>query len=61
MKTLWAPWRMSYLDTPQKDSCIFCDKPKEAADKENFWFFRNKVEVKKLSLIKFRNYNEIKG
>ncbi|MBI3583770.1 MAG: toll/interleukin-1 receptor domain-containing protein [Nitrospinae bacterium] len=24
-------------------------------------FFRNKVEVKKLSLIKFRNYNEIKG
>ncbi|MBI3584655.1 MAG: hypothetical protein HY096_12015 [Nitrospinae bacterium] len=25
------------------------------------WFFRNKVEVKKLSLIKFRNYNEIKG
>ncbi len=26
MKQLWAPWRMTYIDGPKEDGCIFCDK-----------------------------------
>ena len=28
MKVLWAPWRLSYVENPDKRrGCIFCDKP----------------------------------
>lgn len=28
MKTLWAPWRLSYIESPEKpQGCIFCDLP----------------------------------
>ncbi len=29
MKVLWAPWRLSYVSSPQPPGgCIFCDKPR---------------------------------
>lgn len=36
-KRLWAPWRLEYVssDKAKSDGCIFCDKPKQAKDKEN--------------------------
>jgi len=27
MERLWAPWRMSYIGSPQADGCVFCAKP----------------------------------
>ena len=32
---LWAPWRMEYILGPKEKGCIFCDKPKQAQDREN--------------------------
>jgi len=42
MKVLWAPWRMTYIRSPKKHGCIFCEKPKEGRDKENLILHRGK-------------------
>jgi len=55
MKTLWAPWRMSYLDSPPKNNCIFCDKPKASADKENFILYRGKLSFVMMNLYPYNN------
>jgi ATP adenylyltransferase len=43
MKRLWAPWRVQYIHNPNPGGCIFCDKPKENKDAENFILFRGKL------------------
>ena len=55
MKTLWAAWRMSYFQTPQKNSCIFCDKPKESADKENYILYRGKSSFVIMNIYPYNN------
>ena len=40
MDYLWAPWRMEYILSPKPDGCIFCDKPKQNADRENLILHR---------------------
>ncbi|MEO0270599.1 MAG: HIT domain-containing protein [candidate division WOR-3 bacterium] len=43
MKKLWAPWRIQYIKTLEKEKgCIFCIKPKEKRDEENFILKRGK-------------------
>lgn len=32
---LWAPWRMDYIKGVKEEGCIFCDKPKQARDRDN--------------------------
>ncbi|MBN2429790.1 MAG: HIT domain-containing protein [Deltaproteobacteria bacterium] len=32
MKQLWAPWRMTYIEEPEADECIFCVKEIEGED-----------------------------
>jgi len=41
MDRLWSPWRYRYIrDASPKDACIFCEKPRENRDAENFILFR---------------------
>jgi ATP adenylyltransferase len=40
METLWAPWRIGYITGAKPRGCIFCDKPAEGRDAENFIVFR---------------------
>src|SRR5512136_3229156 len=40
MKRIWAPWRVQYFRLPKSGGCIFCDKPQEDKDFENFILFR---------------------
>jgi ATP adenylyltransferase len=40
MKRIWSPWRVQYIRVPNPIGCIFCDKPKEDRDIENFILFR---------------------
>ena len=42
MKQLWAPWRMAFIKSPKTDGCIFCVKPKENKDSDNFILLKNK-------------------
>ncbi|MCD6407201.1 HIT domain-containing protein [Candidatus Aerophobetes bacterium] len=42
MHRLWAPWRMKYIKEEKEKDCIFCQKPKEKKDKENYILLRGK-------------------
>jgi len=44
MDTLWAPWRMQYIERAKdgQPECILCDKPRQADDKGNLLLFRGK-------------------
>lgn len=43
MNKLWAPWRLEYIVSvdKEKDGCIFCDLPKEDSDKKNLIVYRD--------------------
>ncbi len=43
MKQLWAPWRVKYIMGEKREGCIFCHKPKEKKDKENYIVYRGKT------------------
>jgi ATP adenylyltransferase len=43
MDNMWAPWRMEYILSPKPDGCIFCDKPEQDTDRENFILYRGKT------------------
>jgi len=43
LQTLWAPWRLSYIEKPSKDgggNCIFVDLPAENDDRKNTILYR---------------------
>lgn len=44
-KILWAPWRISYIESTDgtSDSCIFCVKPRERRDEENLIVYRGRL------------------
>ena len=42
MKHIWAPWRIEYIQAEKPEGCIFCDKPKEDRDVENYILYRGK-------------------
>ncbi|MBI2939082.1 MAG: HIT domain-containing protein [Chloroflexi bacterium] len=33
---LWTPWRMEFIVSKKDGECIFCAKPREARDRENY-------------------------
>ena len=43
MKTLWAPWRMTYILSEKTGECIFCEFPKQdrSKDKDNLILYRS--------------------
>jgi ATP adenylyltransferase len=43
MENLWRPWRIKYILSDKEQGCIFCDKPKEQKDKENYILYRGKT------------------
>jgi len=42
MENLWAPWRMEYIKKVDNPGCIFCQKPTEDKDIENYILHREK-------------------
>ncbi len=56
MKVLWAPWRLRYIEqarVPQE--CIFCLKPKEKRDFENFILYRGKTCFTIMNIFPYAN------
>ncbi len=42
MEHIWSPWRIEYIRKEKEDFCIFCKKPKENRDRENYILYRGK-------------------
>jgi len=57
MENLWAPWRMAYIapKTPQTQECIFCTKPAEHRDAENYILHRGERCFMLLNLYPYNN------
>lgn len=50
MERIWAPWRMKYIQTGNVEGCIFCVKPGENKDRENYILHRGKYAFVMLNL-----------
>lgn len=42
MRKIWAPWRIQYIRAEKTEGCIFCEKPKEDSDSDNYILFRGR-------------------
>jgi ATP adenylyltransferase len=56
MDRLWSPWRYQYVSraTPG-DGCIFCLKPAQGADRENYILYRGERCFALLNLFPYTN------
>lgn len=54
-ETLWAPWRMAYIESEKSTGCIFCDKPREQRDAENFILWRGHTGFVMMNLYPYNN------
>ena len=55
---LWAPWRMQYIDsinTEKKEGCIFCDKPQQDRDRENYILLRGESCYVVMNIFPYNN------
>ena len=42
MERLWTPWRMPFIQGEKPSACIFCAKPSENRDRENYILCRER-------------------
>lgn len=40
MDTLWAPWRMTYVENARTSACIFCEIPSPESDEQHLILYR---------------------
>ena len=57
MKRLWAPWRLEFIKSARlgKNKCIFCEKPEEKKDDENYILFRGRKNFVILNIFPYNN------
>ncbi len=57
MNHLWAPWRMSYIESGNEkdEECIFCSKPSEHRDEENLLLYRSKLCFVLMNIYPYNN------
>jgi ATP adenylyltransferase len=55
MEQLWAPWRMAYLEVSAPSGCIFCVKPAEGRDEENWILYRGESAFIVLNAFPYNN------
>ena len=53
--TLWAPWRMAYIEGARGEGCLFCDKPCEADDRKNLILHRGPLTYVVMNLFPYAN------
>ncbi|MGH2457879.1 MAG: HIT family protein [Chloroflexota bacterium] len=42
MERIWTPWRMAFIQGEKPAGCIFCAKPAESRDRENYILYRGR-------------------
>lgn len=55
MEKLWAPWRIDYILSEKPPGCIFCDKPAESRDEDNYILYRGKYNFIILNAFPYNN------
>ncbi|MEE9166101.1 MAG: HIT domain-containing protein, partial [Candidatus Neomarinimicrobiota bacterium] len=55
MKTLWAPWRIEYVRSPEHEGCIFCEKPKKGDDRDMLILYRGEHSFVIMNLYPYNN------
>lgn len=55
MRRLWAPWRLEYIVNEKEKGCIFCQKPKESRDRENYILLRGEKCLVMLNAFPYNN------
>ena len=55
MENLWAPWRIDYILCKKPAGCIFCDKPAEKKDEDNYILYRGKYHFIILNAFPYNN------
>ena len=56
MDRLWSPWRYAYIrKASPSDACIFCAKPAQENDRENYILFRGRYNFVLLNLYPYTN------
>ncbi len=40
METLWAPWRMTYIEKARPSTCLFCETPLTGDDEKDLLLYR---------------------
>lgn len=55
MENLWAPWRIDYILSTKPKGCIFCDKPAEKKDEENYILYRGRYHFIILNAFPYNN------
>jgi len=55
MDKLWAPWRSKYIFSPEEEECIFCKKPQEDRDEENYILKRGNLSFVIMNIYPYNN------
>lgn len=54
-EVIWAPWRMAYITSEKAVGCIFCEKPHQHRDVENYILWRGNAAFVMLNRYPYNN------
>jgi len=54
-RTLWAPWRMAYIEGERTEGCLFCDKARQRADRADLILYRGPLTYVVMNLYPYSN------
>jgi ATP adenylyltransferase len=57
MEHIWAPWRMTYIESKKSGGCVLCEKPARHDDDNDFVLFRGKENFVMLNLYPYNPYH----
>jgi len=55
LEQMWAPWRITYIQSKKTKGCIFCRKAKQKKDRKNFIITRKKYTFSMLNIYPYNN------
>jgi ATP adenylyltransferase len=55
MDVMWTPWRMGFIMGEKPKDCIFCVKPAESRDRDNFILYRGRRAFIMLNAYPYNN------
>jgi ATP adenylyltransferase len=57
MEHIWAPWRMTYIESEKIGGCVLCAKHTQSDDEKNFILYRGQLNFVMLNLYPYNPYH----